>query len=407
MPVFKYSALDKKGKTVQGVVDADGAAAARSKLRAGALYPVAIEALVDAARPAGAMSFLGRRFKRVRPAEVAMITRQLATLTGAGLPLVPALESLIPQTPSEAVKTRLSRIKEAVVEGNSFAAALSQHPDLFSTVYVSMVQAGESSGTLEIVLERLADIAEKQQELKNRIRSAMAYPIFMTVVGMAVLFFLLAYIVPGIVRIFSEMNQVLPAPTRALIFVSRLCQHYWWLGALILLAFLLLSQSLSRTQKGRRIIDKLKIELPGLGPLNQRLATARITRTLGSLLENGVTLLTALGIVKSIADNRIYYETMETASESVGQGQNLAQALTASAVFPALALQMIHVGEQSGQLEPMLIKIADIYEKEVQSRVMTLTAMLEPVMILAMGVIVGFIVLAICLPILEMNQLVK
>ena len=408
MPVFEYTALDARGKKTRGVVDAEASAAARQKLRTQGVYPVFLREMAGAARSAGsARGSFTERFKRIRPAEVAMMTRQLATLTGAGLPLVPALDSLIPQSPSVQFRARLTRIKDAVVEGNSFAAALSQHAEIFSPVYVSMVQAGESSGTLEIVLERLADITEKQQELKNRIRTAMTYPAFMAVVGILVLFFLLTHIVPGITRIFTEMNQVLPAPTRALIWISQNFQQYWWIGAIALGILLLAMQSISRTDRGRRLLDRVRIALPGVGALTRRLITARVARTLGSLLENGVPLLSALGIVKNIADNRIYFESIEAAAESVGQGQNLAEALAPADIFPPLAIQMVQVGEQSGQLEAMLFKVADVYEKEVESRVLALTAMLEPVMILVMGVVVGFIVLAICLPILDMNQLVK
>jgi general secretion pathway protein F len=406
MPVFEYTALDKLGKKARGVVDADGPAAARQRLRSEGVFPVSLNPVEDAVESASAASFLDR-FKRVRPVEVAMMTRQLATLTGAGLPLVSAIESLIPQTASYTFKTRLTRIKDAVVEGNSFAGALSLYPDIFSPVYTSMVQAGETSGTLEIVLERLADIAEKQQELKNRLRAALAYPVFMAMMGVLVLFFLLTYIVPGITRIFAEMNQTLPAPTRALIFISDICQNYWWAGALALGIALVIGRSLARTEQGRRFIDAWLLRCPGVGDMNRRLVTARVARTLGSLLENGVTLLSALGIVKNIADNAIFYQAIENASEKVGQGQDLAISLVPAEIFPPLAIQMIQVGEQSGELEPMLTKVADVYEQEVSSRIMALTAMLEPVMILIMGAMVGFIVLSICLPILEMNQLVK
>lgn len=408
MPVFEYTALNARGKKTRGVVDAEAASAARQKLRARGVYPVSLREMAGAARAAGpGMGSFTERFRRVRPAEVAMMTRQLATLTGAGLPLVPALDSLIPQTPSVAFRARLTRIKDALVEGNSFAAALGQHTELFSQVYVSMVQAGESSGTLEIVLERLADITEKQEELKNRLRTAMTYPVFMGTVGVLVLFFLMTQIVPGIIGIFAEMNQALPAPTRALIWTSQSFQRYWWVGAVALGLSLLVLRSVSRTQGGRRRMDRVRIALPGIGSLSRRLITARVARTLGSLLENGVPMLSALGIVKNIADNRIFFDSIETAAESVGQGQNLAEALAPAGIFPPLAVQMVRVGEQSGHLEAMLFKVAEVYEKEVESRVLAMTAMLEPVMILIMGAVVGFIVLAICLPILEMNQLVK
>ncbi|MBI9084274.1 MAG: type II secretion system inner membrane protein GspF [Desulfobacterales bacterium] len=405
MPVYEYSALDAQGRKTRGVVDADGPPTARQKLRAAGVFPVALKEVEMAAKASSPS--ISWQFKRVRPSEVTAMTRQLATLTGAGFPLVAALESLIPQTVSHTFKTRMTRIKDAIVEGNSFAGALSLYPDLFPPVYLSMVQAGESSGTLEIVLERLADIAEKQEALRNRLRSALAYPVLMTMVGVMVLFFLLVYIVPGITKIFSEMNQVLPGPTRALIFISKMSQTYWWAGILAILFGLLVFRGLSRTDKGRRFLDNLLLAVPGIGALNRKLITARVTRTLGSLLENGVTLISALNIVKNIAGNRLYFDAIEEAASNVGKGQGLSEALSVSGVFPPLALQMIQVGEQSGELETMLGRITTVFEQEVESRVLALTAMLEPVMILVMGAMVGFVVLSICLPILEMNQLVR
>ena len=405
MPVYEYNALNAQGKKTRGVVDADGAPLARQKLRAAGVFPVALKEVEIVSKASSPAVFW--RFKRVRPSAVADMTRQLATLTGAGFPLVAAIESLIPQTPSHTFKTRLTRIKDAIVEGNSFAGALSLYPDLFPPVYLSMVRAGESSGTLEIVLERLADIAEKQEALRNRLRSALAYPVLMTIVGITVLAFLLVYIVPGITKIFSDMNQVLPGPTRALIFVSKMSQTYWWVGILAILSCLLALRGLSRSDRGRRFLDSLLLALPGIGPLIQKLVTARVTRTLGSLLENGVTLISALNIVKNIAGNRLCFDAIEEAASGVGKGQGLSEALSVSGVFPPLALQMIQVGEQSGELETMLGRITTVFEQEVESRVLSLTAMLEPVMILVMGTVVGFVVLSICLPILEMNQLVR
>ena len=405
MPVYEYTALDAQGRKTRGVVDADGPPTARQKLRTAGVFPVALKEVEVASKvPSPSISW---RFKRVRPPEIAAMTRQLATLTGAGFPLVAALESLIPQTASHAFKTRLTRIKDAIVEGNSFAGALSLYPDLFPPVYISMVQAGESSGTLEIVLERLADIAEKQEALRNRLRSALAYPVLMTLVGVMVLFFLLVYIVPGITKIFSEMNQMLPGPTRALIFISQMSQIYWWAGVLTVLFGLLGFRGVSRTDNGRRFLDKVLLGVPGIGLLTRKLITVRVARTLGSLLENGVTLISALDIVKNIAGNRLYFDAIEDATNGVGKGQGLSESLSVSGIFPPLALQMIQVGEQSGELETMLGRIATVFEQEVESRILSLTAMLEPVMILVMGATVGFVVLSICLPILEMNQLVR
>lgn len=407
MPVFEYTGLNAKGKKASGIIDAESALAARHKLRSSSIFPTAISEVHSTA----AVKENHRRFKsamlgRVKAAEVTMMTRQLATLMGAGFPLVPAIDSLVPQTRSSALKKNMAKIKDSVVEGNSLAQALSLFPGTFSDLYVNMVRAGETSGTLEIVLGRLADIMESQQELKTKITSALAYPILMSIFGAGVLFFLMAHIVPTITAIFAEMNQVLPAPTRFLIRLSAFIQGYGWALLVLLAAVLGLYFFIAKTDKGRHLLDKLKLRLPVLGALLKKLAVARFTRTLGSLLENGVSMLTALKIVKDIAGNTLIGDAIERATEDVSKGQPLAGSLEKQQIFPGLSIQMIHVGEQSGALENMLYKIAQVYESEVESRILRMTALLEPVMIMVMGVVVGFIVLSIVLPIFEMNQLV-
>ncbi len=410
MPVYEYTALDAKGKMTSGIIDADGARAARQKLRAGGIFPVDIKETqeketteVKTTRFANLSQYL----RRVKPAEIAIITRQLSTLITAGFPLVSAIDALVPQTKSHQLKTVLAQIKDAIVEGQSFAQALSQYPKIFTPIYVNMVRAGETSGTLEIVLERLADITEKQQDLSNRIQTALAYPLFMCLIGTVVLFVLLTYIVPSITAIFLDMGQTLPTPTRLLIFFSRFFKSFWWIIIIALIGAGVALHRAKKTEKGRYLYDKTILAMPVLGVLARKLAVARFTRTLGSLLENGVSMLIALDIVKNIAGNVLLSAAVEKAAQEVGKGQALWAALNEGQVFPQLSIQMIQVGEQSGELEGMLNKIADIFEKEVENSVMRLTSYLEPVMILVMGCIVGFIVLSICLPIFEMNQLIK
>jgi general secretion pathway protein F len=301
----------------------------------------------------------------------------------------------------------MARIKDSILEGSSFAAALSIYPETFSPLYKNMVHAGESSATLEVVLERLADLTEKQDALRSRIRSKMFYPIFMTLFGAAILTFLLTVIVPNITSIFITMEKTLPAPTRFLIATSDLFQSYWWLIFLIVFAALYTIRRINRTVKGRVFFDRLKLSMPLFGPLSQKLAVARFSRTLSSLLENGVTMLTALDIVKNIVGNVIISKAVEDICSEVGKGQAVGQSMSAHAIFPHLAVQMVQVGEQSGDLESMLNKLANIYESESESTIMGMTSLLEPIMILLMGVVVGLIVLSIMLPIIEMNQLVS
>ncbi len=408
MPVYEYKALDIKGKNVSGIIDTESIGLARQKLRAAKIYPTEIKEVYAAASPKEKRaSALAGLFSRVGRAEMTMITRQLSTLVGAGFPLVSALATLIPQSRSQTFRKILSQIKDSIEGGNSFAGALSLYPDTFTPIYINMVRAGESSGTLEIVLERLADIAEKQQSLNNKIKSVMAYPLVMSVVAAGVLFFLLAYIVPRITSIFADIKQVLPTPTRVLLAISAVLKSYWWIFLLLLIAGLTVIRAMRKNEKGRRILDRFLLSLPIFGTIFRKLAVARFARTLGSLLENGVSMLVALDIVKNIVGNVIIAETVETACKEVEKGHALGKSLESAGTFPHLAVQMIQVGEQSGALESMLNKVADVFEKEVEASMVALTSLLEPMIILIMGVVVAFIVLSIILPIIKMNQLIK
>ncbi len=407
MPVYEYTALDIKGKAITGIIDSDSPFSARQNLRSSKIFPVSLKEVHDASKKKEPLfSSIIHPFTRVKPSEISMMTRQLSTLISAGFQLVTAINTLIPQTKSYAFKKILARIKDSIVEGNSFANALSQYPGIFSSLYVNMVHSGESSGSLEIVLERLADITEKQQALSNRIRSSLTYPVFMTFIGAVVLFLLLTFIVPSITSIFTDMNQVLPAPTRFLITISDIFKSYWWIFFIVIIGSLIIFRRLKKTATGLYFLDKTILYLPVIGLLAKKLAVARFSRTLGSLLENGVSMLSALEIVKNIVGNVLISNTIDTAAKEVGKGHGLGAALSESSLFPNLSIQMIQVGEQSGELESMLAKVADIFENEVESSIMSMTSLIEPIMILIMGVIVGFIVLSICLPIFEMNQLI-
>jgi general secretion pathway protein F len=409
MPVYDYSALDSKGKTVSGIIDADGAAAARQKIRAAGNYPVNVREVRDISaeksdRPTISLSSM---FTRVRPAEVAIVTRQLATLIGAGFPLVSALEALQAQIRSSGLKKIIATIRGDIVEGSSFANALEKHIKIFSPIYVNMVRAGESSGTLEIVLERLADITEKQQALESRVITAMIYPLLIMMAGMLILTFLFIYVIPNITSIFEDMRQQLPLPTQILITISDLFKSFWWILVLLIAAFMIGLRQLRQSAKGRLWMDTTALRLPIAGSMIRRLAAARFARTLGSLLENGVSMLPSLAIVKNIVGNIHIAEVIENATAEVGKGQGLGKSLDVSNTFPPIAIQMIQVGEQSGNLEEMLNKVADVFEKEVETTILRLTALLEPVMVMLMAGVVLFIVLSICLPIFEMRTLVR
>jgi general secretion pathway protein F len=408
MPVYEYTALDKGGKSLSGIIDADSAMAARHKLRGTGIYPVEIKETF--ARPkdqTSAPTSFSALFRGVKASELSATTRQLAILLAAGVPLVSALEGMIGQIENPTFKRILAQVKESVNEGNSLAFSLAQHPKVFSQIYVNMVRAGEASGSLDVVLDRLAEFSEHQQALRGRFRSALAYPIFMACVATLILFFLMTFIMPNIMRIFSEMQQTLPTSTVLLMGFSNLLKSYWWMIFLAAAGGALLLKQFKKSAKGQYLWDEMKIRLPIVGPINRKMALARFGRTLGSLLQSGVPLLAALEIVRNIVNNVPIAQIIDKTADDIQEGKTLATPLSQSRWFPSIMVQMITVGEQSGELEKMLNKIADMYEEEAQSRIMAVTAMLEPAMILCMGLVVGFIVVSVLLPIFEMNQLVR
>lgn len=409
MPVYEYRALNIKGKKLKGIINAESIFTARQKLRETNMFPVELkETSAKEKEGTPTQKSVGSLFKRINSGEISIMTRQLATLLGAGLSLVPSLTAIVSQITNPRLKKTLAQIKEEVNEGNSLAQSISNYPGIFSPFYVNMVRAGEASGALNIVLERLADFNERQQALRGRIKAALAYPLFMFLVGGLVLFFLITFIIPRITGIFDEMHQTLPGITIFLISVSGFLKSFWWIICLfIIAAFIGLKYMFAKTLRGQYFRDKIKLEMPLYGPLIQKMAVARFSRTLGTLLQSGVPLLTALSIVENVVGNRLIADAIANASIEVEEGQDLSSPLSKSGFFPPIAIQMISVGEQSGTMETMLYKIADTYETEVEANILMMTSMLEPVMILIMGLVVGFIVISILLPIFEMNQLIR
>ena len=335
------------------------------------------------------------------------MTRQLSILLGAGIPLVSCLESLITQITNPFLKRIMAQVKESVNQGSSFASALSEYPAQFSQIYINMVRAGEASGSLDLVLDRLADFSESQEALRSRIKAALAYPIFMGIVGAVVLFVLMSFIIPDIMIIFNEMEHTLPLPTRLLINVSNFLKSFWWLILLVFIIITIAALQATKTRKGRALWDGVKIRSPIIGHVNVRISLARFGRSLGSLLQSGVPLLQALEIVRNILNNSLIADSIDKAMEEIQAGKTIAEPLSSSRWIPPVFIKMIAVGEQSGEMEKMLHKIADIYEREAESRIFAMTSMLEPVMILFMALIVGFIAVSILFPIFEMSQMIR
>ncbi len=406
MPVYEYKALNVKGRSKSGLIDAEGSASARLKLKDQSLFPTEIREVSDQ-MSTGGNKFSFSFFSRIPHADISMMTRQLATLLTAGFPLVRAINVIINQMSSQTFRKALSKIKDAIEEGSSFADALKPYPSIFSHVYINMVKAGESSGTLDIVLDRLADISEKQQKLKNKIQVALAYPILMGILGSAVLFVLLTFIVPGITQIFIDMEHDLPPITNMLIAFSDFMKNWWW-ALLIFIAISILSFSYAKkTKKGSYFMDRALLSIPLLRNTTRKLAAARFSRMLGSLLENGITVLPAMKIVENVTGNSVIAEAIEKAGVEVEKGMELGKALEKTNAMPYLTIQMIMVGEESGELEAMLERVADIFENEVETSISVLTSIIEPLMILIMAVVVGLIVVSIALPIFEMNEMIK
>lgn len=408
MSVFEYIALDEKGRQLKGFVDAPGIAAARQKLREENIYPVEInqaEAKKDSAVSAALKINL---WERVSASQVAVFTRQLSTLLGAGMPLVPSLSILMQQEKNPLLKKSLAQIREQVTEGKSLTEAMSEFPRIFPPFYLNMVRAGEASGTINLVLERLADFSENQQALMSKIRSALAYPIIMFIMGSAVIFLLMTFVVPKITTIFTDMNQTLPLVTLVLIKVSNFLKAFWWLILILLFAGIAAFKYMTAgTDAGRHSWDNIKLRLPIMGQISRKIAVARFCRTLATLLQSGVPLLAAMEIVRNIVNNVVIGDAIHQAARDLEEGKGLSGPLNKSGLFPPLVTEMIAVGEQSGTLEAMLNRIAVAYENESQANIMIMTSLLEPLMILVMGLVVGFIVVSILLPIFEMNQLVR
>ncbi len=405
MPAYQYKALDQYGNVTTGVIDANSQKDARAKLRQQQILATEIK---ESEKGVGLTTEVKLKtlFRRIGPREVAVLTRQLATLLRAGLPLVRSLQAIEDQLEKSPLRTHIIEVREDVNRGLSFADALEKHPKIFSPLYINMVRAGESAGALDSILERLATFSEKTMALRNKVRSAMVYPIFMAAVGTLAVAILLTFVVPTITKIFTETNQRLPGPTLALLKISNFMQNYWWV-IIIVIVFLILLFKRVRKRKGVSIfLDKIKLRTPVIGPLVRKIAVSRFARTLSILSASGVPILKSMNIVRAIVNNEVLAKAIDDASEAVGAGKSIAEPLGNSGVFPPIVTHMIAVGETSGELEVMLQNVADAYDNEVENSVAALISLIEPAMIIIMGIIVGFIVFAILLPIFEMNQLV-
>lgn len=407
MPVFSYKATDYNGKIVKGYLEATDDKGVVGKLDALGYIPIRIS-------PAGkekqgfqsdVSEIFSSVFRRVSGKDVMLFTQDLATLLDAGLPVDRALSILVEVTEKEKFKEIVRDILRSVQGGSYLSEAMDKYPHVFSKFYVNMIRAGEAGGILEPVLVRLGIFLENSQDLKEYIISAMVYPVFLVFVGGASIIVLLTFVIPKFSIIFSDLGAAVPLATRILLGVSEFIRNYWWVMAGVLAFLYYLFYKYSHTSEGRLMVDKQKIQLPVIGDLIKKIEVARFSRTLGTLIRSGVPILQALTLVKDIIGNRVIASSIDDVREKVQKGDRLAKPLSNTGVFPSLAIQMITVGEETGRLDDMLLKVAENYEKVVRATIKRFISFLEPAMILIMGIIVGAIVISMLMAIFSINEI--
>ncbi|MFO0751061.1 MAG: type II secretion system inner membrane protein GspF [Myxococcota bacterium] len=413
MPIYEYKGMNAKGKALAGVLDADSPRSLKERLfKDGVFLSEYVETRAgQETRRAGQQQAgsrevkFGQYFQRVKLMELAEVTRQLSTLVKSGIQLVEAIGAISEQLENPYFKKTLAEVKRQVSEGSTFANALKKHPKVFSDLYVNMVGSGEASGTLDVVFQRLADVIESQVKLRGKLTSALMYPAIMMTLGFGIMMLMMVFVIPQMRELFTKMGAELPWLTRFLISISDFLRTFWWLVFIVIGFSLAAFDRWRRSEAGRPTFDRMSLKVPIFGTLVREIVIARFARSLATLLESGVPILTALQIVRAIVGNWVFGEALEQAKEAVKEGQSMADTLKKSGQFPSMVCHMISVGERSGQLEGMLNNVANSYEMQVDQKVSRLTAVLEPVMIVIMGGIVGIMVLAIVLPMLKMNQL--
>lgn len=422
MPVFVWKGLDARGNAVKGMRDAESPKSLRVLLKkdgirivehreegapAGGKADIKAKAKLDAKSLASTEVDLGKYFDRVSVADIALITRQLATLLKSGITLIDALTALVDQVETEKLKKIFGGIKSAVNEGSSLANAMGQHPDVFGTLYISMIRAGEASGALDQVLVRLADFTEAQARLESKVLSAMMYPAIMTGVGGIIMMVLFVVVIPRITKIFTQVKAELPIQTKFLIFVADVIKGYWWLLIILAGVSVWAFRRWKKSKAGRAVWDRFVLRAPLVGNIVRLVAVARFSRTLATLLRSGVPVLTAMDIVKDVLNNVRLADVVSDAREAIREGDSIADPLRRSKEFPPIVVHMIATGEKSGQLEQMLESVADNYDFQVDQKVERLTTLIEPIMILGMGAAVAFVVFSILVPILQLSQHVR
>ncbi|MDD5005120.1 MAG: type II secretion system F family protein [Candidatus Omnitrophica bacterium] len=402
MPKFFYQAYTKSKEKKEGVIEAENKMQALERLDRLSLFPVGIK-LSDGIDNEEVVRIRGR----VKFSDIVTFSRQISNLLDSGLTILAALMLVLKQTLKPSLKSVIEEIIEDLKEGKTFSYSLSRHPNIFSGLYVSLIKSGETGGFLEDTMKRIADFMESEEELRAKVRSAMIYPILIAIVGIITIFVLLSFVVPKLVLVFEDFGQTLPLPTQVLVSLSYLLSRYWWLVVLFITLIIFIINRISKTQEGRIFIDRFKLKIPVLGTIVLKRQIERFCRILATLLGNGVTILPSLEVVRDIMENNILKREIEKMRLEIRDGSSLTKAMSKSRHFPVSVINIISVGEESGSLEKVLQKISANYEREIDRDLRDFTSLLEPLMILVMGLIVAFIVTAMLLPIFQINFMAR
>jgi general secretion pathway protein F len=415
VPVFEYIGKDATGRAIKGVLDVDSVRSLKAALRRDRVFLTEYhetgvkggkaKVKAGAVQKAGSRDFdLEELLTRISPQDISEMTRQMATLLKAGVPLVDGLAATTEQIENPKLKRVLAKVRTDVNEGAAFWRALQAHEKVFGTTYYNMVRAGESSGNLDIVLLRLADFTESQVRLRNKIIGAMTYPVIMMCIATLIVSAMMIFVVPTITGMFADLGTEMPMITRVLIFMSAAFSNFWWLGVLLAVGSGIGFRRWLATESGADSWDAFLLKLPVMGDLIRKIAISRFSRTLSTLLSSGVPLLTAMEIVENVVANRILAKVIAEARVAIREGDSIAGPLKRSGQFPPMVVHMVAIGERSGELENMLKNVSESYENQVDTKVNALTSLLEPIMIVGMGVMVGFLVAAILLPMMQLAK---
>lgn len=404
MPLFEYKGLNKSGKNVKGTIDADNMRTAKLRLKKQNIYVVQISDKSKRKRRSGkkAKAISGS----VNVGDLSIMTRQLATLLKASIPLVDSLQAVSEQVENTTLSEILSEARNNVNEGGSLSKSFGRHKKVFNKIYISMVEAGEMSGTLDVILLRLAEFTESQNELVSKVRSAMMYPVIMMIMTLGILAFLFVYIIPQITVIFeSQPELTLPWYSELIINISDYMIHYWYAIIIAFIALYLIFRSWKNSESGRPQYDAMVLKLPLIGKLVRMLAVARFTRTLSTLLNGGVAMITSMNIVRSVVNNEVLARAIDQARDNISEGESIAGPLKKSGEFPPIVLHMISIGEKTGELEVMLDQVSDSFDFQVNNTIEGLMSLLSPIMLVIMGGVIGIIAMAVLVPIFELSGL--